>query len=168
MNKSIREFKLIFRIFLAVAVYYSRFNILYKKIPNILVKFKTNLYSMKIKEQTRKQAVGCSKHRFEVADRADEVSNHIYGKATLTWFELVLIDLHWHIENTVLMGYNKHWKSPSDEAQAFFLVIAITWNKLDLIEIRTFVSFNVFQHLASWLKFSCLGLENSWELRVDS
>jgi len=28
---------------------------------------------MKIKEQTRKQAVGCSKHRFEVADKADMV-----------------------------------------------------------------------------------------------
>ncbi|CIQ32723.1 hypothetical protein [Streptococcus pneumoniae] len=25
---------------------------------------------------------------FEVADRTDEVSNHIYGKATLTKFEL--------------------------------------------------------------------------------
>ena len=25
--------------------------------------------------------------RFEVVDRTDEVSNHIYGKATLTWFE---------------------------------------------------------------------------------
>ena len=57
---------------------------------------------MKIKEQTRKLAVGCSKHCFEVVDktdevsskhcfevvdRTDEVSNHIYGKATLTWFE---------------------------------------------------------------------------------
>ncbi|WP_050231940.1 hypothetical protein [Streptococcus pneumoniae] len=57
---------------------------------------------MKIKEQTRKLATGCSKHRFEVvdktdevsskhcfevADRTDEVSNHLYGKATLTWFE---------------------------------------------------------------------------------
>ena len=57
---------------------------------------------MKIKEQTRKLAAGCSKHRFEVvdgtdevsskhcfevADRTDEVSNHIYGKVTLTWFE---------------------------------------------------------------------------------
>ena len=57
---------------------------------------------MKIKEQTRKLAVGCSKYSFEVADktdevsskhcfevvdRTDEVSNHIYGKATLTWFE---------------------------------------------------------------------------------
>ena len=30
---------------------------------------------MKIKEQTRKQAAGCSKHCFEVADRTDEVSN---------------------------------------------------------------------------------------------
>ena len=57
---------------------------------------------MKIKEQTRKLAAGCSKHRFEVVDGTDEVSskhcfevvdetdkvsNHIYGKATLTWFE---------------------------------------------------------------------------------
>ncbi|EMY85398.1 hypothetical protein [Streptococcus pneumoniae] len=58
---------------------------------------------MKIKEQTRKLATGCSKHSFEPADRTDEVSskhsfevvdetdevsNHIYGKATLTKFEL--------------------------------------------------------------------------------
>ena len=42
---------------------------------------------MKIKEQTRKLAVGCSKHSFEVADKTDEVSNHTYGKAKLTWFE---------------------------------------------------------------------------------
>ncbi|ORO97828.1 chlorohydrolase [Streptococcus mitis] len=28
---------------------------------------------MKIKEQTRKLASGCSKHRFEVADKADVV-----------------------------------------------------------------------------------------------
>ncbi|VLA06826.1 chlorohydrolase [Streptococcus pneumoniae] len=57
---------------------------------------------MKIKEQTRKLAAGCSKHCFEVvdrtdevsskhcfevADRTDEVSNHTYGKATLTLFE---------------------------------------------------------------------------------
>ena len=45
------------------------------------------LYSMKIKKQTRKLAAGCSKHCFEVVDKTDEVSNHIYGKATLTWFE---------------------------------------------------------------------------------
>ncbi|WP_050888667.1 hypothetical protein [Streptococcus pneumoniae] len=42
---------------------------------------------MKIKEQTRRLAAGCSKHCFEVVDRTDEVSNHTYGKATLTWFE---------------------------------------------------------------------------------
>ncbi|RRN47290.1 hypothetical protein DB729_003110 [Streptococcus halitosis] len=57
---------------------------------------------MKIKEQTRKLATGCSKHCFEVADKTDEVSskhcfevvdktdevsNHTYGKAKLTWFE---------------------------------------------------------------------------------
>ncbi|WP_061746292.1 hypothetical protein [Streptococcus pneumoniae] len=57
---------------------------------------------MKSKERTRKLAVGCSKYSFEVADktdegsskhcfevvdRTDEVSNYIYGKAKLTWFE---------------------------------------------------------------------------------
>ena len=57
---------------------------------------------MKIKEQTRKLAAGCSKysfevvdrtdevsskHCFEVVDRTDEVSNYTHGKATLTWFE---------------------------------------------------------------------------------
>ncbi|MBF9618771.1 MULTISPECIES: hypothetical protein [Streptococcus] len=41
---------------------------------------------MKSKEQTRKLSA-TSKHCFEVADRTDEVSNHTYGKATLTWFE---------------------------------------------------------------------------------
>ncbi|CON09031.1 hypothetical protein [Streptococcus pneumoniae] len=57
---------------------------------------------MKIKDQTRKLAAGCSKHCFEVVDRTDEVSskhgfevvdetdevsNHTYGKVKLTWFE---------------------------------------------------------------------------------
>ncbi|HGL7519547.1 TPA: hypothetical protein ACKBTL_001318 [Streptococcus pneumoniae] len=42
---------------------------------------------MKIKEQTRKLAAGCSKHCFEVVDRIDEVSNPTYSKARLTWFE---------------------------------------------------------------------------------
>ncbi|MDU2539168.1 MAG: hypothetical protein E7D29_08715, partial [Streptococcus mitis] len=31
--------------------------------------------SMKIKEQTRKLAAGCSKHCFEVVDKTDEVSS---------------------------------------------------------------------------------------------
>ena len=48
---------------------------------------KRSLYSMKIKEQTRKLAAGCSKQCFEVVDRTDEVSNHTYGKVKLTWFE---------------------------------------------------------------------------------
>ena len=30
---------------------------------------------MKIKEQTRKLSAGCSKHCFEVVDRADEISS---------------------------------------------------------------------------------------------
>ena len=56
--------------------------------PYVLQQFTTlNLYLMKIKEQTRKLAAGCSKQCFEVVDRTDEVSNHTYGKATLTWFE---------------------------------------------------------------------------------
>ena len=42
---------------------------------------------MKINEQTRKLAVDSSKHCFEVVDKTDEVSNHTYGKAKLTWFE---------------------------------------------------------------------------------
>ena len=34
---------------------------------------------MKIKEQIRKLAAGCSKHDFEVADRTDEVSSkHVF------------------------------------------------------------------------------------------
>ncbi|CJA26485.1 hypothetical protein [Streptococcus pneumoniae] len=60
---------------------------------------------MKIKEQTRKLAAGCSKHSFEVVDKTDEVSskhgfevvdetdevsNHTYGKVKLTWFEEIL------------------------------------------------------------------------------
>ncbi|WP_257642295.1 chlorohydrolase [Streptococcus pneumoniae] len=32
---------------------------------------------MKIKEQTRKLVVGCSKYSFEVVDRTDEVSKYI-------------------------------------------------------------------------------------------
>ncbi|EFM31890.1 hypothetical protein HMPREF8571_0543 [Streptococcus mitis ATCC 6249] len=39
---------------------------------------------MKIKEQIRKLAEGCSKHRFEVVDKTDEVSNLTYGKVKLT------------------------------------------------------------------------------------
>ena len=57
---------------------------------------------MKIKEQTRKLAAGCSKHCFEVVDKTDEVSskhgfevvdetdevsNHTYDKVKLMWFE---------------------------------------------------------------------------------
>ncbi|CAG6270759.1 chlorohydrolase [Streptococcus pneumoniae] len=57
---------------------------------------------MKIKEQTRKLAAGCSKHCFEVVDKTDEVSskhgfevvdetdevsNHTYGKVKLTRIE---------------------------------------------------------------------------------
>ncbi|CVQ63696.1 hypothetical protein L3B84_03560 [Streptococcus pneumoniae] len=40
---------------------------------------------MKIKEQIRKLATGCSKHRFEVADRTDEVSSkHCFEVADRT------------------------------------------------------------------------------------
>ncbi|WP_227417492.1 hypothetical protein [Streptococcus pneumoniae] len=41
---------------------------------------------MKIKEQTRKLAAGCSKHCFEVVDRTDEVSSK-YTVLRL-WIEL--------------------------------------------------------------------------------
>ncbi|WP_171039200.1 hypothetical protein [Streptococcus pseudopneumoniae] len=46
-----------------------------------------SIFSVLILEQTRKLASGCSKHCFEVVDKTDEVSDHIYGKMTLTWFE---------------------------------------------------------------------------------
>ena len=40
---------------------------------------------MKIKEQTRKLAAGCSNHCFEVADRTDEVSSkHCFEVADRT------------------------------------------------------------------------------------
>ena len=42
---------------------------------------------MKINEQTRKLAAGCSKDCFEVVERTDEVSNTHIRKAKLTWFE---------------------------------------------------------------------------------
>ena len=52
---------------------------------------------MKIKEQTRKVAADCSKHRFEVADRTDEVSNHTYSKVKLTWFEEIFEEYKYEI-----------------------------------------------------------------------
>ena len=55
-------------------------------------------YSMKIKEQTRKLAAGCSKHRFEVVDRTDEVSNHTYGKVKLTWFEEIFEEYKFYVK----------------------------------------------------------------------
>ena len=65
--------------------------------PHVLQQFATfNLYSMKIKEQTRKLAAGYPKQCFEVVDRTDEVGNHTYGKATLTsikWFVLGRLEL---------------------------------------------------------------------------
>ncbi len=40
---------------------------------------------MKIKKQTRKLATGCSKHRFEVVDKTDEVSSkHCFEVADRT------------------------------------------------------------------------------------
>ncbi|WP_078886857.1 hypothetical protein [Streptococcus pneumoniae] len=49
---------------------------------------------MKIKEQTRKLAAGCSKHCFEVMDRTDEVSSNTVLKL---WIELTK-----SAQNTVL------------------------------------------------------------------
>ena len=47
--------------------------------------YKLYWYSMKIKEQTRKLAVGCSKHCFEVVDETDEVSSkHCFEVADRT------------------------------------------------------------------------------------
>ncbi|WP_261814258.1 hypothetical protein [Streptococcus bouchesdurhonensis] len=74
---------------------------------------------MKIKEQTRKLAAGCSKrcfevvdrtdevsskHGFEVVDETDEVSNHTYGKATLTWFEEIF---EYYLQEAPLMPHHR-------------------------------------------------------------
>ncbi|WP_180684809.1 hypothetical protein [Streptococcus pneumoniae] len=53
-----------------------------------------NSYSIKIKKQTRKLALGCSKHCLEVVDRTDEVSKHTHDKPTLTWFEEIFEEYH--------------------------------------------------------------------------
>ncbi|HES9513972.1 TPA: hypothetical protein VPK84_001312 [Streptococcus pneumoniae] len=68
-----------------------------------------NSYSIKIKKQTRKLGADCSKHRFKVVDRTDEVSskhcfevvdrtdkvsNHTHDKPTLTWFEEIFEEYH--------------------------------------------------------------------------
>ncbi|CKJ89818.1 hypothetical protein [Streptococcus pneumoniae] len=53
---------------------------------------------MKIKDQTRKLATGCSKHCFEVVDKTDEVSSkHVFSKHS---FEVV--DRTDEAQNTVL------------------------------------------------------------------
>ncbi|CAG6219716.1 chlorohydrolase [Streptococcus pneumoniae] len=44
---------------------------------------------MKIKEQTRKLAAGCSKHCFEVADESAQ-STALRLQIELTWFEEIL------------------------------------------------------------------------------
>ncbi len=56
---------------------------------------------MKIKKQTRKLAASCSKHRFEVVDKTDEVSDHTYGNATLTWFEEIFEEYNYSDLHTI-------------------------------------------------------------------
>ena len=73
---------------------------------------------MKIKEQTRKLAAGCSKHCFEVVDETDEVSskhcfevvdetdevsNLTYGKVKLTWFEEIFEEYKLYFYNLNLI-----------------------------------------------------------------
>ncbi|HGJ3879246.1 TPA: hypothetical protein ACJWFE_001375 [Streptococcus pneumoniae] len=68
---------------------------------------------MKIKVQTRKLAAGCSKHCFKVVDGTDEVSNHIYGKVKLTWFEEIF----------------EEYKSPHNKTHTMrFLILKIFYN----------------------------------------
>ena len=56
---------------------------------------------MKIKKQTRKLAASCSKLCFEVVDKTDEVSDHTYGKATLTWFEEIFEEYNYSGLHTI-------------------------------------------------------------------
>ena len=48
---------------------------------------------MKIKEQTKKLAAGCSKHCFEVVDRTDEVSSKHYFEVMDKTDEVSHLDL---------------------------------------------------------------------------
>ncbi|WP_238375700.1 hypothetical protein, partial [Streptococcus pseudopneumoniae] len=79
---------------------------------------------MKIKEQTRKLAVGCSKYSFEVADktdevsskhcfevvdRTDEVSNYTHSKATLTRFEEIFEEYKLKLESLFNNKGEKTW-----------------------------------------------------------
>ncbi|KXT92015.1 hypothetical protein [Streptococcus mitis] len=94
---------------------------------------------MKIKEQTRKLAVGCSKYSFEVADKTDEVSskhvfeavdetdevsskhvfevvdetdevsNHTHSKATLTRFEEIFEEYKLKLESLFNNKGEKTW-----------------------------------------------------------
>ena len=59
---------------------------------------------MKIKEQTRKLAAGCSNHCFVVVNETDEVSNHTYGKATLTWFEEIFAEYKYHKKGSITLN----------------------------------------------------------------
>ncbi len=82
---------------------------------------------MKIKDQTRKLAAGCSKHCFEVVDETDEVSNHTYGKATLTWFGFdfrrVLTNFFLPIPPYHKAGY---WQLPSRNSSLGYLHFVVT------------------------------------------
>ena len=69
---------------------------------------------MKIKAQTRKLAAGCSKHSFEVVDKTDEVSEHIYGKVKLTWFEEIFEEYKLYFYNLNLIF--------AEQNQVFFYV----------------------------------------------
>ena len=61
---------------------------------------------MKIKEQTRKLVASCSRHCFKIVDRTDQVSNHTYGKATLTWFEEIFEeDNYYALQTSVKVVY---------------------------------------------------------------
>ena len=86
---------------------------------------------MKIKEQTRKLVAGCSKQCFEVVDRTDEVSNHTYGKAKLTWFEEIFeeYDLQKRLSKPAkLFSYYLERCFPELRFLCFLLVmIAVAW-----------------------------------------
>ena len=69
---------------------------------------------MKIREQIRKLAAGCSKHSFEVVDKTDEVSEHIYGKVKLTWFEEIFEEYKLYFYNLNLIF--------AEQNQVFFYV----------------------------------------------
>ena len=81
---------------------------------------------MKIKVQIRKLAAGCSKYSFKVVDRTDEVSNHTYGKATLTRFEEIFEETYPSIYSFKACPFSPALRAMRSFKRAFWALSSLT------------------------------------------